>query len=119
MSPASISALVEESLLGPREVYGHEAAEGAAHVSSIRTRFVERRIMPELRPVFVEAHITHLVGLPEGEHVVYFVTQDDPQSVFFDPHTESFGCAWGPEAGSGRFVDLGFRSFDVLAMASA
>lgn len=119
MNAASISSLVDKSLAGPREIYTAQASDPAEYVSSIKMRFVEKRIAPKVGMVLIERHVMHLLGLPEGEHVVYFVTMDDPQSVFFDPNTNSFGCAWGPDSESGRFVDLGFRSADVLAMASA
>jgi len=49
---------------------------------------------------------------------VYFVTDDDMQSVFYDPASESFGAALGPDEDTGQYIDLGFRSDDVLAMAA-
>jgi hypothetical protein len=119
MDTVSLSELVERSLAGPREVFIPSGVEASAYVDGILSRFLSGRIAPDSRSVQVRSHIVHLVGLPEGEHTVYFVTDDDPQSVFYDPHSGSFGCAWGPDAESGRYVDLGFRSFDVLAMAAA
>jgi hypothetical protein len=59
-----------------------------------------------------------LVDLPAGMHKVYFVTDDDMQSVFYDPASESFGAALGPDEDTGQYIDLGFRSDDVLAMAA-
>lgn len=76
-------------------------------------------IEPALRTVIVEPHIVHLVDLPAGTHMVYFVTEDNPLSVFYDPSSESFGAAWGPDESTGQYLDLGFRSDDVLDIAAA
>ena len=119
MSPATIATLVEESLAGPRSVYVHHVTDPAAYLEAVRSRFIATRITPSARAVHIEQHVSFMLGLPEGDHVVYFVSEDEPQSVFFDPKTESFGCAWGPESETNRYVDLGVRSSDVLEMASA
>lgn len=119
MKSTDIEALVDESLSGPRTVYANHVPNPREYIESIRLRFIEKRITPFARPVVIESHVSQRVGIPEGDHTVYFVTDDDPQSVFFDPKTNLFGCAWGPEQASGRYIDLGFRSIDVLEMASA
>jgi hypothetical protein len=119
MNPTEIDALVEQSLAGLRSVYVHHVPDPQSYVESIRLRFIEKRVSATPRFVVIEPHISHLVSLPPGEHQFYFVTDDDPQSVFFDPNCNLFGCAWGPELPSLRYVDLGFRSKDVLEMASA
>jgi hypothetical protein len=112
-----IAQLVDQSLAESRDFAPFDW--NSAHGDDVRAQFLSERIVPELREVKVEAHVALLIGLAEGKHSVYFVTDSDPQSVFYDPHTKSFGSAWGPEKTSGEYVDLGFRSADVLAMAVA
>ena len=89
------------------------------YVAAIHSRFLAKRIQPIRRSVVIEPHVADRLGLPVGDHPVYFVSEDDPQSVFYDPATNLFGCAWGPQLPDLRYVDLGFRSEDVLEMASA
>ena len=119
MNSDEIDALVEQSLAGPRSVYVGHVPDPEQHVEGIRSRFLAHRVVPVARAVLIEPHVSLLLGLREGEHTVYFVTDDEPQSVFLDPATNLFGCAWGPEAHTLRYVDLGFRSEDVLEVASA
>jgi hypothetical protein len=119
MNAAHIDEVVSKSLTGERSVYVHHVPDPERYVESIRQRFLEKRIVPVLRAVPIQPHVVHLVDLPAGTHMVYFVTEDDPQSVFYDPSSESFGAAWGPDESTGQYIDLGFRSGDVLAMAAA
>jgi hypothetical protein len=119
MNAAYIDEVVSNSLAGERSLYVHHVPDPERYVQSIRQRFLDKRIEPALRTVIIEPHIVHLVDLPAGTHIVYFVTEDDPLSVFYDPSCESFGAAWGPDESTGQYIDLGFRSDDVLAMAAA
>lgn len=119
MNAAYIDEVVSKSLAGERSVYVHHVPDPERYVQSIRQGFLDKRIVPALRTVIIQPHIVHLVNLPAGTHMVYFVTEDDLQSVFYDPSSESFGAALGPDESTGQYIDLGFRSDDVLAMAAA
>jgi len=119
MNAAYNDEMVSKSLAGERSVYLGHVPDPECYIQSIRQRFLDKRIEPALRTVIIEPHIVHLEDLPAGTHMVYFVTEDDPLSVFYDPSSESFGAAWGPDESTGQYVDLGFRSDDVLAMAAA
>jgi hypothetical protein len=56
------------------------------------------------------------VGLEPGDHRVWLVIRTGAQSVFYDPKNRNFGACWGPEIGSGEWLDLGFRSDDPFQM---
>lgn len=119
MNPAYVDKVVSSSLAGERSLYVSHVADPERYVQSIRQYFLDKRIVPTLRTIIIQPHIVHLVDLPAGTHTVYFVTEDDLQSVFYDPASESFGAALGPDESTGQYIDLGFRSDDVLAMAAA
>jgi hypothetical protein len=116
MTAAEVDALVDASLCGGRTVYTGGITDPERYVADLEAQFRAERITPELRSVFVERAVLNL--LP-GERRVYFVSDSDPHSVFFDPQTRSFGCAWGPQVSDLKYIDLGFRSVDVLEMLSA
>lgn len=118
MNAAYVDEVVSKSLAGERSLYVSHVADPERYVQSIRQHFLDKRIVPALRTIIIQPHIVHLVDLPAGMHTVYFVTEDDLQSVFYDPASESFGAAWGPDESTGQYIDLGFRSDDVLAMAA-
>jgi hypothetical protein len=119
MNAAYIDEMVSKSLAGERSVYVGHVPDPERYVQFIHQRFLDKRIEPILRAIIIEPHIVHFVNLPAGTHMVYFVTEDNPVSVFYDPSCESFGAAWGPDESTGEYIDLGFRSDDVLAMAAA
>jgi hypothetical protein len=56
------------------------------------------------------------LNISAGKHLVWFITRLDPQSVFWDEHSDSFGACWGPDLKSGTYEDLGFRSDDPVAV---
>ena len=118
MNTATIEALVLLSLNGPRTVHTGHVADPAAYIANLRAKFLENRVASESEIVFLERPAIGVSDNP-GQRQVYMVCRADPQSVFWDPATESFGCAWGPELPELRYVDLGFRSQDVLEMLSA
>lgn len=119
MELAFLERRIELSLCGERSVYVRQAVKDPSeYISRVRQRFESERIKPMLRTVALERDVASLDRL-SGDYSVYFVTEGDPLSVFFDPISNCFGAAWGPELGTGRYVDLGFRSDDVLEMASA
>ena len=62
-----------------------------------------------------EFHAKNL-NVAAGECWVWFVTQDDPQSIFFDEVSGLFGCCWGPDNETGGYTDLGYRSQDPVEM---
>ena len=118
MTPHEIDARVETSLAGTRGVHTGHVADTAEYIAELDRKFRAARVFPELGCVVLEREVYGLEASP-GEHTVFFVCRCDPQSVFFDPKTQSFGCAWGPELPDLKYVDLGFRSQDVLEMLAA
>ena len=96
---------------------GH-VADPAAYIASLRAKFLEHRVAAEPETVFLERPAVGVSDTP-GQRQVYMVCRSEPQSVFWDPVTKNFGCAWGPELPELRYIDLGFRSQDVLEMLSA
>ena len=119
MNAAYVDEVVSKSLAGERSLYVSHVADPEQYVQSIHQHFLDKRIVPALRTIIIQPHIVHLVDLPAGTHTVYFVTEDNPLSVFYDPSSESFGAAWGPDESTGQYLDLGFRSDDVLDIAAA
>lgn len=75
--------------------------------------------VPEMVTVTLAAYRAPHVGLTPGEHRVWLVVKDDPQSVFYDCATQKFGACWGPDRDTGELIDLGFRSHDPLEMYTA
>jgi hypothetical protein len=118
MNSSEIESLVDASLSGARSVYTGHVTDPAGYIVELLRRFNATRIAPTSESVLLERDVYGL-GLSPGTRTVYFVNHSDPQSVFFDPETHSFGCAWGPELPNFRYVDLGFRSQDVLEVFSA
>lgn len=119
MNAAYIDEMVSKSLAGERSVYVGHVPAPECYIQSIRQRFLDKRIEPALRTVIIEPCIAHLVHLPAGTHMVYFVTEDDPLNVLYDLSCESFGAAWDADESTCQYIDLGFRSDDVLAIAAA
>ncbi len=67
--------------------------------------FAANRKTPELREIYAQAFWQDTNPRP-GKIAVYFVTDQDPQSVIFDPSSGEFGVAWGPlEDGGAYFLD--------------
>ena len=89
MNAAYVDEVVSKSLAGERSLYVSHVADPERYVQSIRQHFLDKRIVPALRTIIIQPHIVHLVDLPAGMHTVYFVTEDDLQSVFYDPASES------------------------------
>jgi hypothetical protein len=118
MNPHEVDALVEASLAGARSVHTGHVADAAAYVAELDGKFRAARVFPEPARVVLERDSYGLEASP-GEHAVFFVCRSEPRSVFFDPKSQSFGCAWGPELPDLKYIDLGFRSQDVLEMLSA
>jgi hypothetical protein len=118
MQPADIDQLVDSSLSGTRSVYTGHVPDSSALLTELESAFRLHRIPPELQIVILEREVVEPHLIP-GPRTVYFVCRSDPHSVFFDPETQSFGCAWGPELPDLKYIDLGFRSKDVLEMLSA
>ena len=119
MNPTLVDELVAASLNGERSVYAHHVPDPKEYVESIHRRFLSQRIVPTLRAITIQPYVAGLLELPVGTHSVYFVSEGSPHNVFYDPFHKSFGAAWGPDAETGEYLDLGFRSADVLEMASA
>jgi hypothetical protein len=118
MTPHEIDAIVEASLAGARSVHTGHVPDPAAYIAELDARFRATRVTPEPGRVTLEREAYGL-NISPGERTVHFVNYSEPQSVFFDSETQSFGCAWGPELPDLKYVDLGFRSQDVLEMLSA
>jgi hypothetical protein len=118
MQPSAVDMLVESSLKGARSVHTGHVPDPVAYVAGLESKFRANRIAPEPEVVLLKREVPSLQLAP-GPRTVYFVCRSDPQSVFFDPQTQSFGCAWGPELPDLTYIDLGFRSEDVLEMLSA
>ena len=111
--------MVDASLLRKRDVFVPNTESVDDYVARVEARFKAHRVRPTLRAVAVPDHVAAFVGGPAGARLVYFVTDDDPQSVFYDESTRSFGSAWDPEKESGAYMDIGQRSPDPLAMVFA
>lgn len=111
--------MVEASLAGERDACTPGPGSVEERIASATSWFNARRITPVPRTVNVPEHVAQFVGGPTGARLVYFVTEDDPQSVFYDEVTGSFGAAWGPDVESGEYIDIGQRSPDPLALAFA
>lgn len=93
-------------------VPGQDGDPDAIHKS--RTRFIASLIAPEVGSVEVEPHVAPTLSLEPGAIPVWFVTGFGVQRVFLDERSDSFGCAWGPDSATGRYVDLGFRTIDPI-----
>ena len=118
MQPSEVDRLVESSLAGSRSVFTGHVADPGAYLAELESTFRADRIAPDLQVVILEREVVE-PRLMRGTRTVYFVSRGEPHSVFFDPETQSFGCAWGPALPDGKYIDLGFRSEDVLEMLSA
>lgn len=75
-----------------------------------------RRVVPLPCVVYVDEFCARNLASTEGEHLAWLITEDDPQSVFFDEATGQFGVCWGPAAGTNEYKDIGFRSGDPVDM---
>lgn len=71
---------------------------------------------PERDWVNVDSFHAKNLNIAAGKHSVWFITRMDPQSVFWDEHSNLFGACWGPDLKSGTYEDLGFRSDDPLRL---
>lgn len=71
---------------------------------------------PVEQTVLLEEVRANAFGLCGGTRQVWLVVRDDPQSVFYDVQTESFGACWHPDAASGQYIDLGFRHENPFEM---
>jgi hypothetical protein len=118
MEADEIDQLVDFSLGGTRSVHVGHVQDATAYICALESAFRTNRIAPESQVVYLERTVDE-PPLAPGPRRVYIVCRSDPNSVFFDPDTQSFGCAWGPELPDLRYIDLGFRSYDVLEMLSA
>ena len=118
MNPSEIDLLVDASLASARSVHTSHVADPAAYIDALDRRFRATRVVPTPERVLLERD-SYGLGISPGEHTVYLVSHSDPQSVFYDPVTRSFGCAFGPELPDLRYIDLGIRSQDVLEVLSA
>jgi hypothetical protein len=72
------------------------------------------RVAPEAGFVLVEEHLAPVLGTSAGPHRVWFITGLASQRVFLDEETGKFGLAWGPDSVTGNYVDLGFRTDDLI-----
>jgi hypothetical protein len=80
-------------------------------------RFVQARLdEPVEQAVLLEAFRASHLQIAGGIRQVWFVVKDDPQSVFYDVQTNSFGACWGPDAIDGQYLDLGFRDLNPFEM---
>lgn len=71
---------------------------------------------PELRSVEIEDFRAISLGIAPGTYQVWFITDDSPQSVFYDANLNLFGTCWGPDAKTGKYIDLGFRDENPFEM---
>src|SRR5687767_12132616 len=81
-----------------------------------RERFLSARLETPIRGVITtdDFHAKNL-GTRAGKHEVWFVTMNEPQSVFFDESVGLFGSCWGPAA-AGEYENIGYRSGDPIEM---
>lgn len=86
----------------------------AAAILQARKDFDSSLIHPVIDSIDVEPHIAGVLQVEPGGHPVWFITGPAAQRVFLDDHSGLFGVAWGPDAVTGRYVDLGIRTDDPI-----
>jgi hypothetical protein len=62
----------------------------------LRARFIAKRIAPQAREAFIHFSASMEPSSTGPTKLVVFLTDEDPQSVIYDPAEGSFGVAWGP-----------------------
>lgn len=93
------------------------ASETTTCSSEAKKEFENSRLpFPTPGTINIDPFHAKNLNLIAGERWVWFVTQGDPQSVFFDESSGLFGCCWGPDQATGGYADLGFRSQDPVEM---
>jgi hypothetical protein len=96
-----------------------ERANISTCANEIRQKFFSACLpIPEVGIVHLDEFHARLPNLHSGDYVVWFITKNSPQSVFFDESSGLFGCCWGPDQDSGEYADLGYRSDDPVEMFS-
>ena len=105
MSPEAVNEIVRSGI------------EKSTLSNSVKARFASCCLIePKSGLVWLDEFHARLPGHVPGSRVVWFVTQSDPQSVFFDERDGSFGACWGPARDGAQYVDLGYRSLDPVEM---
>jgi hypothetical protein len=113
MNISEIEQVVENSINAPRN-FSSTPIPIDELAAKLLVQFKSKRISPDPRKILSGFDQARLAN--PSSQLVYFLTDCDPESVFFDPETSSFGVAWGPEAATGRYFDDGTRDTDVLLM---
>ncbi|MCW5633350.1 MAG: hypothetical protein KIT17_08445 [Rubrivivax sp.] len=93
-------------------VPGEEADPVA--IERVRREFDSSLIAPEIGSIEVEPHTADVLSIRAGRRSVWFVTRLGTQRIFVDDESGLFGVAWGPDASTGKYVDLGFRTEDPI-----
>jgi hypothetical protein len=113
-SPDEIRIVVVDALAKSTRTWvpGKQVDETA--IEQIRNQFVSSLIPPEHGAVQVEPHTAQILHIEPGAIQVWFLTRHETQRVFFEERSGLFGVAWGPDLGSGNYLDLGFRTDDPI-----
>jgi hypothetical protein len=93
-------------------VPGREADSSA--LQKVHAEFNSSLIEPTTDFIEVEPHVAEILNIESGSRQVWFVTEATTQRVFLDEPLDSFGVAWGPDAATGKYIDLGFRTEDPI-----
>ena len=83
-------------------------------IQKARLQFESCLIAPEVGVVEIEPHAATILNVGAGMRHVWFLTAQSTQRVFLDESIATFGVAWGPDSGTGNYVDLGFRTEDPM-----
>jgi hypothetical protein len=97
----------------PRQwVPGHDADPNA--IQQARKDFDSSLVPPVACFIEIEPDIAETLRVQSGSRAVWLITAHTTQRVFVDDSSGLFGVAWGPDAGTGRYVDLGIRTDDPI-----
>jgi hypothetical protein len=83
-------------------------------IERVRDQFASSVITPEVGQIEVDNDLARVLNVEAGPRKVWLLTDVARHRVFFDAGTESFGAAWGPDAATGCYWDLGFRTDDPI-----
>jgi hypothetical protein len=83
-------------------------------IQRAREDFDSSLISPVADSVEVDQPIAEVLNVEPGTRAVWFITKHATQRVFVDDSSGLFGVAWGPDAATGKYSDLGIRSDDPI-----
>ena len=114
MTPLEINARVTQALAASTRGWVPGGEGDPLALRKVHERFKEARFFPEPNSVTIEWTLEHVGGSCGSILPVWFITSGQPQRVFYDERTSLFGVAWGPDAQTSLYADLGFRTGDPI-----